>query len=246
MVVRPGWLAILSVVLGIVLSGCTGGEAASDASPAESSTQERADVITPRERVRLAAKLRTQVPCDDGDKVLDDLSFHDSMRGFDCYDRNEPTFIRVYERSTSVNQVLQDWQPTLTGGRGVLRGRNWFVIGPEASLASISPPKGYPAVAEAVGPPSEPSAREADQTTCVQFVAAWLLDSIVHDGHLEARSRDYDDALPGVTALIESIADQPKAAAVASIIDPDRRLAALSRFGPSIKAYCRDETDAGR
>ncbi|MCU1529263.1 MAG: hypothetical protein JWP75_3026 [Frondihabitans sp.] len=235
-----------TVIAASVLVGCAEGAATVKKTSPPHESPRAVTILDARDRAGLLTVLSEHLRCEGKDTLHDDLTSYDSMTGIDCYSGNDGTFIRVYEHSTSVNQVLQDWAPTLVGSRGVLRGENWFVVGDKAVLRSVSPPVQQPTVARSVGRPTMPSTRQADETTCVQFMAAWTLKFIESPRDYEGDIGQLDRQLPGADAEIRSLANEQLVARIRSIEDVDRRQAALSTAGPDIKEFCSRTTEKPR
>lgn len=186
----------------------------------------------------IADTLRLSLPCEDSDALMDDLAFWDAMRGFDCVDGVNTTFVRVYAHAASVPQTLEDWSDTLGRDRGVVRGRYWYVIGPPAAIDAMTIPNDAPRVADDVGHPRRLSAEQDYLTTCSRFVASEGERYVKHPRTRGRSAEQYESLFPGVSAELHAAIDDLGRDRVRAIPDTDRWIAALSPIGPRVKAEC--------
>ncbi|PZE34778.1 MULTISPECIES: hypothetical protein [unclassified Curtobacterium] len=186
----------------------------------------------------LAADIRATVPCTRADTLLDDLAFWDSMRGFDCFDHDEPTFIRVYAHAASVPQTLAEWDGTFGTGRAVARGVNWYVVGTPATVSAVRPPDGAPRTANDLGSPVPLTPEQDYLTTCVLYVSSESQRYVQHPKQRSVSADQYGALFPGVSAATHAAVDDLGRARVLEIMDEDRWIAALSPIGPRLKEQC--------
>ncbi|WIE71685.1 MULTISPECIES: hypothetical protein [unclassified Curtobacterium] len=186
----------------------------------------------------IADQLRDSVPCEDADALLDDLSFWDAMRGFDCFNGGDATFVRAYAHTASVPQTLEDWADTFNGERAVARGENWYVIGPPAIVAALDAPPDAPKIAGDAGSPTKLTAEQEYLTTCTQFVASEGERYVNHPGERNETAAQYDRLFPAVTAEVHRAVDSLGRDRIRKVPDTERWAAALSPIGPRLKAKC--------
>ncbi|PZF58155.1 hypothetical protein DEJ23_04430 [Curtobacterium sp. MCSS17_008] len=186
----------------------------------------------------LADELRATVPCTRADALLDDLAFWDSMRGFDCFDREELTFIRVYAHAASVPQTLDDWDGTLGAERAVARGANWYVIGAPGTVAAVRPPSGAPRTADDLGSPVPLTAEQDYLTTCMLYVSSEAQRYVQHPKQRDSSAPQYGVLFPGVEVAVHTAVDDLGRSRALQITDKDRWIAALSPIGPPLKRQC--------
>ena len=170
--------------------------------------------------------------------MLDDLAFWDASRGFDCFDREEPTFIRVYAHAASVPQTLDDWDGTLGAERAVVRGASWYVIGAPSTVSAVNSPSGAPRTANDLGSPVPLTAEQDYLTTCVLYVSSEAQRHVRHPEQRDTSADRYDALFPGVTAAVHTAVDDLGRSRVSQITDEDRWIAALSPIGPRLKEQC--------
>jgi len=234
--------SVLAVVL--TVPGCT----AVANVPSEPGTEasEESSAIGQHERRAIAAALVAQLPCPSMDELQDDLQVWDRMSGFDCLSNTDPSnptdstqdaFVRVYSHRTTVEQVLEDWAPTLTNGRSVVRGPNWFVIGPTRLTQRLQEPDGQPVIADDPGSPVPPTRSQEYRTMCVRFLGQMALSRVNGERIDTADIHSLDTLFPGARRAMLS-ATAPVIADVRSEPDQDRRAARLSRIGPALKKAC--------
>jgi hypothetical protein len=186
----------------------------------------------------IADQLRESLPCCDEDVLHDDLAFWDAMRGFDCLDGAESSFIRVYAHAPSVSQTLEDWKDTLGTERAVVRGRNWYVIGPPSVLGKLDSAPDAPAIAEDAGLAVELTAKQDYLTTCVRFVASEGTAYIERPGKRSGSAKQYEALFPGVAAELRAAINDLGLERISEIPDTERWTAALSAVGPRLKRTC--------
>lgn len=87
------------------------------------------------------------------------------MRGVDCTTPDgQPVFVRVYAHDDSTAQVLQNWKGSFGAHRALDRGSDWFVIGPEETIAPVSSAESVAASSVRV-PDAEPLTGRAEART---------------------------------------------------------------------------------
>lgn len=222
-------------VAAVFLSGCDsrgqGAPVAADPSPSGNGSELSAVAMQ-----SIADRLRRSVPCQDPDALQDDLAFWDAMRGYDCLAGADSTFIRVYAHAASVPQTLEDWQDTLGSDRDVVRGANWYVIGPPAVIDAMDVPRDTIPGGEAI--PEKLTAEQDYLTTCVRFVASEGERYVERPGARGRSAKQYETLFPGVIAELHAAIDDLGRKRVRRIPDTERWTAALSPIGPRLKAKC--------
>lgn len=187
----------------------------------------------------IADQLRRSVPCRDADALRDDLAFWDAMRGFDCLDGAESSFIRVYAHASSVPQTLEDWKDTLNSDRAVVRGKNWYVIGSLGVLDALRVPRNAHVVARDVGTPLKLTAEQDYLTTCARFIASEGKRYVGQPTKRSESAVQYEALFPGVTADLHAAIDDLGRVRISKIADTERWTAALSSVGPRLKSKCK-------
>lgn len=160
------------------------------------------------------------------------------MRGFDCFDGADSTFVRVYAHAASVQQTLEDWSDTINTERAVARGQNWYVIGPPGVVNALNVPKDAPKIASDLGVPARLTAEQDYLTTCARFVASEGERYVKHPGKRSGSAKQYETLFPGVTAELHAAIDDLGRTRIGKIPDTERWIAALSTIGPRVKAKC--------
>lgn len=231
----------LSCVAAAVLSACAPG-ADSDGVAPRSSTWEPAlgtePALDAASMQTIADHLRRTAPCDRADVLHDDLAFWDSMRGFDCLDPDAPTFIRVYAHAVSVPQTLAEWDGTFDSDRAVVRGANWYVIGPPSTVSGVEAPTGAPRVADDVGEPVSLTPEQDYTTTCMLFVSNEGPRYVRWPDERSTSAQQYDEVFPGVTDDVHAAIEELGRGRVLAVADEERWVAALSPIGPRLKKRC--------
>jgi hypothetical protein len=228
-------------VAAAVLSGCSSGSGDQHAHGqplAQPPPRPAVPALDAAAMEHLADELRATVPCTRADALLDDLAFWDSMHGFDCFDRDAPTFIRVYAHAASVPQTLAEWDGTFGSGRAVTRGANWYVIGTPAIVSAVKPPSEAPRTANDLGSPVPLTAEQDYLTTCMLYVSSEGERYVRHPEQRSASADQYGPLFPGVTAAVHAAVDDLGRGRVSEIRDKDRWIAALSPIGPRLKQQC--------
>ncbi|SFG00104.1 hypothetical protein [Curtobacterium sp. YR515] len=186
----------------------------------------------------IADHLRLTVPCGRADTLHDDLAFWDSMRGFDCLEPDAPTFIRVYAHAASVPQTLAEWDGTFDSDRAVVRGANWYVIGPPTTVSAVEAPTGAPRVADDVGEPVSLTPEQDYTTTCMLFVSSEGQRYVRRSEERSTSAEQYGAIFPGVTDEVHAAIEELGRGRVLEVADEERWVAALSPIGPRLKKRC--------
>ena len=220
-----------------VLAGCASSESGA-AITADSKALPTEPGLSGAALQLIAEELRGSLPCDDADALADDLAFWDAMRGFDCFDRADAVFVRVYAHAASVPQTLDEWADTFNDQRTVARGENWYVIGPPSVIAAMKAPEGLPKIADDAGVPAKLTAAQDYLTTCTRFVASEGARYVEHPRKRSGSAKQYEALFPGVTAAVHASVDDLGRARIRQIPDAERWVAALSPIGQRLKAKC--------
>lgn len=169
-------------------------------------TSRTPEPVSDRFLVKQLSDLRAHVICSGGTTWRGDPYFWDRMRGVDCYTSSgAPVFIRVYSHTASVPQVLQDWAGTFSGGRALVHGDRWFVIGPRTTIAPVAERRD--AIGPTTSPPSAttPSPTQEEQTTCVRFLSAAVQDAAMNPDQFDEELPAMDRLYPGAERTVRSI-----------------------------------------
>lgn len=223
------FVAAISTLAGCSAAPSHEAEAFADASPA-------ADSLDQRQQQALADSLVQQIPCADRDQWLDDLAFWDTMRGYDCVDGTDSSFVRVYAHSSSVAQVLAEWDETFIEGRTARRGTHWFVIGPAEVIGDIKSPPDDPEQPYRRGAPLGLTADQEYLTMCTQYALDEALRTIRMQPGSAPDAAQYDALFPGVGATVRTTVDRKVRNAVTVEGDEERWPALLSKLGPRFKS----------
>lgn len=226
----------MSCVAAVTLSSCTA--QVSGGTVTSPPTAERGPALPQSSLQGAADALRRSVSCEDSDELKADLAFWDEMRGFDCFGQPGPVFIRVYAHAESVPQTLEDWNGTFTAERAVVRGGNWYVIGPPAVVEAVRAPVDMPRIATNAGHPQPLTAEQDYLTTCMRFVATESQRYVEQPSKRSASAEQYEALFPGVTTAVHSAVDDLGRASVLHIRNHDRWIAALSPIGPPLARAC--------
>jgi hypothetical protein len=239
---RPVLARFIAVAVGtsvvITVAGCTATPMATDPPAVRQTSAAQAPAsATSDELAEMADQLRSQVPCEVADTWHDDMSFWDSMRGFDCFDHKQATFVRTYAHDASVAQTLADWDGTFGRQRGVAHGRGWYVIGPPEVVAHVTGPSGRPPSEDR--PPQSAALTPLQDyvTTCTRFTLSEAERYTKRPDRADSNAANYERLFPGVKRRVDAAI---KALGLAELrgIDDESRPAALSTIGPEVKESC--------
>ncbi|MBG6060209.1 hypothetical protein IWX89_003683 [Cryobacterium sp. MP_M3] len=187
------------------------------------------------------------VSCETKDELLDDMSYYDTMTGFNCnHDLGPATLVHIYSTVGSPDQVLQDWAPLLNPDRQVLIGRSWFVIGGISDLTKIKSRFG-----DAVGPTvyvpaaSQLNLKASEITGCVRAATSGIMQYATENQKYEEDAANLDTVYPGIDALVRSVVTENVAKEIQGLWESDslKLEANLTRFGPKVKSYCSKAYD---
>lgn len=222
--------AIVATAVAVGATGCTASEPERPAPTAASATALEKQV----------ERLRAHLACDGDVSWADDPYFWDSMRGVDCTTPDgQPVFVRVYAHDDSAAQVLQDWKGTFGAHRALIRGSDWFVIGPEETIAPVSSAESVAAPSVRV-PDAEPLTGPAEaRTTCVRFLSGAAQDRVRAPERFRSELPKLDALYPGTETVLDEALTAEHLEALEQA--PDTQLAArLGDLAGPFKRFCRD------
>jgi hypothetical protein len=203
-------------------------------------SEARSVVRSVGDRWAVADSLRSAMSCSDSDAWQDDPTFWDRMNGYDCFDDPEaPAFVRVYEHSNSVAQILVDWQDTFGPARRAVRGANWFVIATPAIVDRISSRDDATPLGLRMNDVPRTTPREEYLTSCTRFIADTATRWVGGTRVPKAQQRIYDQFFPGVSRLARAALRDVERDRIRELED-DRRLAALSTPIGRAKSSCAE------
>ncbi|MFF3671084.1 hypothetical protein [Microtetraspora malaysiensis] len=196
-----------------------------------------------RDLASVAQEMAVKINCKESEPVRDDIYFWDKMYGVNCYENGgQLTTIRVYQHSSSIATVLQDWQPLISSNRPLITGANWFAIGPREDINIVR--NAMPDASEiTVRVPPPPPALTQDKesaTTCLRFTASSLNDRALNPTQYNQMLPYLEKKYPGYRTAVESSMSAEQLSELKRIAThEERRLEAyLSNFGSKIKEFC--------
>ncbi|QZQ56832.1 hypothetical protein KZI27_08530 [Curtobacterium sp. TC1] len=234
------WVGACAVA--VAATGCGAPDPTTTRTPRTTTTvrpaTESARIIETVSQQRLADVLIAGLPCEDRDDYQDDLTFWDSMRGYDCVDAADTVSVRVYGSSRSVDQILPSWADALVDGRGARRGVNWFVVGPRDLISQVDPPREDPEVRSSSTSAPAPTAQQEFLTNCSQYTFDEAVRAIRGERVTETDGAYYDRAFSGVGEAVRASLDQRDLALLRAEDDEARWPSMLSERGPAWKQVC--------
>jgi hypothetical protein len=190
--------------------------------------------------------LSRRLRCSDATVVTSDLTFFDDARGFDCFSADgEPIFVRVFDESNSVAQVLQDWGPTLLDGRTVVTGPNWFAIGPSAAIEPVTSETGASDASTNIPTPVPLTASQDDANTCIRFIVSAAGQSATERDHFAQMELELDELYPDAAARIRELVEPALAHDIrtAGGIESASFLNILEPIASDLRLICNLTTD---
>lgn len=243
------WLAAATLLLvgaliaAFVLFVSPGRQAQDAGGPTSSTERPTARAESP---AKTAKSIAHKLDCASVGYVYDDMYFYDNMFGINCHDdMGDTTVIRVYEHSSSIPIVLQDWKPLISSKRPLVTGDRWFVVGPREPLSTIAKEvQGASAVSNHIKADANQRAakKHRQESKCVSFVTGALVDRAVEPNRYAADKPYLDKAYPGLAELVQSSLSSEDIKTLRNLQGSSsyKFEAYLSRFGERVKDFCRE------
>lgn len=225
---RAGALGAV-VVLGV--TGCGSPEAA----PPESSS---------RSSSRLALQeidfLASAMGCVHQEILRADVNHYDDMVGVNCfYHSGETVLLRVYEASTSPDQVLVDVIPTFSPNNQVAVGVNWYATGTPTRIVTAMRRLGVDAkpTARYVPHPEPLSAHNRYLGMCSGFVASVVRGRAFQPTELDGQEDEMEQVYPGIGSVVGSVVRE-----LGEVVESEFDVR-ISELAPVLRSFCRQAAE---